>query len=256
MSREMRTVGEVARTAGVTVRTLHHYDDIGLLVPSGRSGAGYRLYGGADLERLHQILLLRELDVPLEAIRGILDDPAYDRRTALRAQRRLLEERLARTASKIRAVEAALDTLEGGREMRPEELFEGFDPALYENEVQERWGGSEAYAESVRRTRRYTDEDWRRMKAEGDELVGALAAHLAAGRSPDEEEVMAAAEAHRLHIDRWFYPCSREMHVALSRMYVDDPRFAATFEAQREGLTEYVAAAIRANAAREGSGKG
>lgn len=253
MSRDRRTVGEVARMARTTVRTLHHYDEIGLLRPSGRSEAGYRLYGDADLERLHQILVLRELDVPLETIRQILDDPGYDRRRALKGQRDLLERRLRRTESILRAVDAALDALEGGREMMAEELFEGFDPSEYEDEARERWAGTEAYRESARRTKGYSDEDWRRMKAEGDEILATLAGHMAAGRRPDEKEVTEAAEAHRLHIDRWFYPCSHDMHVALSRMYVDDPRFTASFEAHREGLTEYLAAAIRANAERGGS---
>ncbi|HZD03899.1 MAG TPA: MerR family transcriptional regulator, partial [Longimicrobiales bacterium] len=156
MTGDRRTVGEVARLARTTVRTLHHYDEIGLLRPSGRSDTGYRLYGDRDLERLHQILVLRELDVPLDTIREILDDPTYDRGRALRGQRELLEERLRRTESIIRAVDAALDALTGGRKMMPEELFEGFDPSEYEDEARERWGGTEAYAESARRARGYS----------------------------------------------------------------------------------------------------
>lgn len=249
MSEDGRTVGEVAELAGITVRTLHHYDEIGLLRPAGRSEAGYRLYHEDDLRRLHQILLLRELDVALEDIRRVLDDPAYDRLSALRRQRELLEKRIARTEAILRAVDAAIRAHEGGETMKAEELFGGFDPAEYEDEARERWGETGAYRESARRTAGYTDEDWRRIHAESDEILDTLAGHLAEGRRPDEALVREAAEAHRKHIDRWFYPCSREMHAALSRMYVDDPRFRATFEERRAGLAEYVASAIRANAA-------
>lgn len=246
----LRTVGEAARLAGVTVRTLHHYDAIGLLSPAGRSGSGYRLYADSDLERLHQIVLLRDLGLSLEAIGRVLDAPEYDRASALRSQRRALEARVRRTRAMIRAVDAAIQTLDEGATMAAEELFDGFDPTEYEKEAEERWGGTEAFQESLRRTKGYGEEDWKRMSAEADVILSGLAEHMAAGRRPDALEVMDAAEAHRLHIDRWFYRCGHDMHVALSRLYVDDPRFRDYFERRREGLTEFLASAIRANGRR------
>lgn len=249
------TVGDVARMAHVTVRTLHHYDAIGLLAPSARSATGYRLYTDADLRRLHQILLFRELDFPLEAIRGLLDAPAFDRRTALRAQRELLTERVRRAEAVLRAVDEALRAIEEGREMETTKLFDGFDAfdhARYEEEARERWGETGAYRESVRRTRRYTKEDWARYRAEADALVARWAEQLAAGRRPDEREVADIAEEHRLHIDRWFYPCDHATHRGLAGLYTGDPRFAAYYDRHAPGLAAYVAASIRANAARAG----
>jgi DNA-binding transcriptional MerR regulator len=246
-------VSQVARLARVSVRTLHHYDEIGLLVPSSRTPSGYRLYTDADLRRLHQILLFRELGFTLESIGQALDDPAFDRRKALRAQRDLLLERIRRTESVVRAVDRALEALEGGREMETGELFEGFedfDHARYEAEVRERWGETDAYRESLRRTKSYTKEDWARIKAEGEEVVTRLAELKAAGRRPDDDEVVEAVERYRLHLDRWFYPVSREMHVRLAELYEADPRYGEYFEQRGEGLTAFVAAAIRANAGR------
>src|SRR5579871_4049452 len=136
MKRRTYQVKEVAALARVSVRALHHWDELGLLVPRGRTEAGYRLYDDEDLLRLQQILVSRELGMPLEAIRRSLDDPRFDRREALRAQRRELEARAAHTAGMLRAVDhalAALDETEGGT-MDAEKLFEGFDHEAHEAE--------------------------------------------------------------------------------------------------------------------------
>ena len=162
-------VGEVAALAGVTVRTLHHYDRIGLLSPSGRTAAGYRQYAPADLDRLHQVLLYRELGFPLEEVATLLDDPAADPEAHLRRQHRLLRDRLERTPAMVAAVEKEMEARSMGISLTPEERFELFGddyPEEYEAEAEERWGETEAWAQSQRRTSAYTKEDWVRIKAE------------------------------------------------------------------------------------------
>jgi len=244
-------VKDVARLTGVTVRTLHYYDQLGLLVPSERTEAGYRLFSDADLLRLQQILIHRELGFPLERIKRILDDPAFDRRRALLEQREKLVERAGRTDAMIRAVDAALEAIEGGSKMDAREIFAGFDAAEHEDETRRRWGHTDAYREASRRTAGYSEEDWMRIKAEDDALMKALAEQLRAGAPPDDPNVVELAEQHRRHIDRWYYPCSRARHTGLAELYVADPRFAAAFDRHAEGLALFVAEAIRANARRE-----
>jgi len=237
--------------AGVSVRTLHHYDAIGLLVPSGRSDAGYRLYDDEDLLRLQQILIGRELGLTLEAIGRGLDDPAFDRRQALREQRQQLERRADETAEMIRAVDRALDVIERHeRNSDMKQLFAGFDASKYEAEAETRWGDTEAYQESKRRTARYGAEDWQRFGAEQAALMSDAFALLSAGEPPDSPAAMAVAERHRLAIDRWFYPCSLAMHRGLSELYENDARFAANIDKHGAGLTAFLVAAIRANAER------
>lgn len=253
MRRKGYTVGEVARLARITVRTLHHYDEIGLLVPSQRSESGYRLYTAEDLTRLHQILLFRALGFSLESIRGLLDDPRADRRRALQEQRQALLDRIEQTRSLIAAVDDALRALDGGVEMDAEKLFEGFDPSQYEEEAKQRWGHTEAWRISKERTGKYRKEDWARIQAEAGEIYRRLAELLAEGKRPNDAEAMDAAEQHRLHIDRWFYPCPPAMHAGLGQMYVADPRFTEFFEKQREGLAAFVSEAFQANAARHGA---
>src|SRR4051794_6482197 len=156
------TVGELSRLTGVTVRALHHYDEIGLIVPSERTAAGYRLYDEGDVKRLHQVLVLRELGVPLEAIAAALDGGSRDE--VLQAQRQSL---LARRA-KLDAMLASLDgALEKGTTMTDENvqsMFSGFDPKAYEAEAQAevkaRWGHTDAYAMSARRTKSYGKAEW------------------------------------------------------------------------------------------------
>ncbi|NMO18029.1 MerR family transcriptional regulator [Pyxidicoccus fallax] len=249
------TVSQVARLAKVSVRALHHYDEIGLLRPSERSEAGYRLYTQADLQRLQQVLFFRELGFPLEEIRRILGDPSFDLRSALLMQRQLLSERSARLDALLGAVDAALDALEKGTSMDQEKMFEAFgdfDPTKYEAEVKERWGDTEAYKESARRTARYTKQDWQRMKAELDRIQKELAELLGAGRAPTEAAAMDLAEAWRQHISQWFYPCSYVMHRGLAEMYVGDSRFTESIDRVRPGLARFTRDAIIANAERHG----
>jgi MerR family transcriptional regulator, thiopeptide resistance regulator len=243
----------VARLAGVSVRALHHYDSIGLLVPEIRTAAGYRVYTDADLLRLQQILIGRELGLSLEEIRRSLDDPGFDRRAALLDQRDRLRERMQQAEAMICAVDAALAGLDDGQkegEMKMEDLFQGFNPSQYEDEARRRWGKSEAFVESEKRTKRYTPDDWKALRAEQAAVYDDAYAALKAGKTPSDAAVMDIAERHRMSIDRWFYPCSYEMHRGLASMYEGDLRFRQSIDTHGEGLTSFLAEAIRANAAR------
>jgi MerR family transcriptional regulator, thiopeptide resistance regulator len=247
-------VGEVAALAGVTVRTLHHYDRIGLLSPSGRTAAGYRSYAPTDLDRLHQVLLYRELGFPLEEIATLLDDPSADPAAHLRRQHALLRDRLERTSAMVAAVEKEMEARQMGISLTPEERFEVFgehDPAQYDAEVEGRWGETEVYAQSTRRTAAYSKEDWLRIKAEGEDVEARFAAALRDGVPADSERVMDIAEEHRQQISRNFYDCPPEMHAGLGRMYVEDERFTAHYEQRAPGLAQYVCTAVQANAARQ-----
>ena len=246
-------VGEVARLAHVSVRTLHHYDETGLLEPSARSAAGYRLYTTGDLERLQHVLFYRELGFRLEKIRVLMAHPALDRRQALRAQRDLLSQRMRRLEAMVDLIDKTLAAHDEGIPMGQDEMFAvfgDFDPSEHEDEAKQRWGETDAYAESARRTRRYTKGDWARFKAASDTVDSDIAALMNEGIAPGDARAMDAAERHRLLIDAWFYPCSPEMHAQLGQMYVTDPRFAATYEKTHPGMAQYVRDAILANAAR------
>jgi DNA-binding transcriptional MerR regulator len=248
------TVGEVARLAHVSVRTLHHYDEIGLLEPSGRTDAGYRLYNDRDLSRLQQVLLYRELDFTLDEIAQVLTDPGFDPLDALVAQRKLVAEKIARDEALLALLDKTILATEGGIAMDKEEMFEvfgDFDPAEHEDEVKERWGDTDAYAESARRTKGYTKADWERFKVEQEDVGARMVALFDEGVEPTDPRAMDVADEARLQIDRWFYPCSKEMHVCLGEMYVADPRFKANYDKMRDGLAQWLCDAIKANAARD-----
>ena len=247
------TVGQVAAVAGVTVRTLHHYDAIGLLSPSGRSAAGHRRYGDGDLVRLQRILFHRALGFALDEIAALLDDPDADPRAHLRRQHALLTDRIETLRRMADAVAAAMEAAQMGIDLTPEEkfeVFEGYDSDQYADEARQRWGHTDAYRESQRRTASYTKADWQRLKDEFDALHARVAELLAQGVPADAPEAMDAAEEHRRFIDGAHYPCDARMHTCLADMYVADPRFTATYEAIRPGLAQYLHDAIHANARR------
>lgn len=241
------TVGELAKITGVTVRALHHYDDIGLVEPSQRSAAGYRLYGDDDVLRLQQVLLFRELGLPLDEIGAVLDDPAFDRARALREHRAALTTRRARLDAMIAALDTALRLEE--KPMTTADLtslFDGFSHDEHDAEARERWGDTDSYKESARRTKQYGKADWDKIRGEADAIYGELAALMRAHVAADDPRVAEQVEAHRAHIDRWFYPCSIEMQRALAEMYVADPRFTANLDKLGAGFARYLRDAILA----------
>ena len=249
------TVGRLAKLAGVSVRTLHHYDEIGLLTPHERAANGYRQYTDADLERLQQILFYRELGFPLEEIATILDDPDTNSLGHLRRQHALLVKRAGQVAEMIAAVEKAMEAVTVGISLTPEERFEVFgeyDPEQYAAEAEERWGDTEAYRQSRRRTAAYTKEDWQRIMADQQGNTQRLGEARRAGLEPTSERAMELAEEHRLVIDRWFYECGHDMHRKLGEMYVEDSRFTAHYEQVEPGLAVWLRDAIAANSARHG----
>jgi MerR family transcriptional regulator, thiopeptide resistance regulator len=251
------TVGRVAALSGVTIRTLHHYDEVGLLSPVGRSAAGYRIYEDRDLERLQRILFYRELGFTLDEISTIVDDPRTDALGHLRRQRGLLNERIERLSAMVEAIDYELEARTMDIPLTPEErleVFGEFRPEDYAEEAEQRWGETAAYKESQRRVASYTKEDWQALKAEEKEIRARLAAALESGLAPDSEEAMAAAEAHRQHISRWFYECSYEMHRGLTEMYVSDERFRSNYDWQTPGLADFIREAALANASRAETG--
>ena len=202
-------IGEVARLARVSVRTLHHYDRIGLVRPSARTAAGYRLYATEDLERLQTVLLYKELGFGLGEIRDLLAEPGFDRREALRAQREQLARRSARVDAMLALIDKTLAAMDEGIPMERSDMFEvfgDFDPAEHEAEAEALWGETEAYKESARRTRRYTQDDWKRFKAESGAVNEAIATLMDEGIAADDPRAMDTAERHRVLIDTLVLP--------------------------------------------------
>lgn len=241
------TVQELARLAGVSVRTLHHYDAIGLLRPGHRSDAGYRLYGRAQLLRLQQILFFRELDMPLADIARQIDAPDFDPARTLRAHRRTLEERLGRLHRLLHTLDKTVAHHEGGTMLTDEELYRGFAPEerdAIRGEARARWG-EDRVAESERRARALTKEQWAAMEDE----IAALNAGLAAvmDRAVDSPEVRAAVARHHAWVATFWTP-DADAYRGIGRMYRDDPRFAAYYEKVAPGLAGFLCRAIDVHA--------
>jgi MerR family transcriptional regulator, thiopeptide resistance regulator len=251
---EPLTVGEVARLAGITVRTLHHYDAIGLVSPSDRTSSGYRLYGEQDLDRLHAVLAYRELGFALEDVAALLDGTA-DPLEHLRRQHELVRERIDHLSRLLGSLEKTMEAHMSGMRLTPEERFEVFgdhDPEQYADEARERWGETDAYRTSQRRAASYGKDDWVRIKDEAEAILGRFVAAQAAGLPPDGPEAMDAARDHRAHITRWFYECTPQIHSGLAQMYVEDERFTRHYEDRAPGLARYVHDAIVADTERSG----
>jgi len=248
-------VGEVARLAGITVRTLHHYDEIGLLRPGHRSAAGYRLYTSADVSRLQAVLAYRELGFGLDEIARLLDDdltPA-DELARLRRQHDLLSQRIGRLRRVLATLDATMEAHMNGTRLTPAEKLEVFgehDPDRYAEEVEQRWGDTDAYRESARRTEAYGKQDWLRIKAEAQGIDDRLARLMTDGVPATSPEAMGVAREHREHVSRWFYDCPPAMHAALADMYLADERFTKHYEDVAVGLARYVHDAIHADVAR------
>lgn len=252
---EARTVGQVSEALGITRRTLHHYDEIGLVVPSDRSPAGYRLYADADLVRLQQVVVYRRLGFGLDDIRALLDEPAGVE-SHLRRQREAVTTRLAELTELVTAIDHALERAMTTSENHADlaRLKELVGPAFdeeYAHDAERRWGDTDAWRQARERTAGFTADDWARVQREADRLVEDFAAAFEGGAPADGDAAAALAERHRAQVEE-HYDCDHAFQVTLARTYLDDERLAAPYEGRAPGLARYVHDAIVANAARHG----
>jgi DNA-binding transcriptional MerR regulator len=235
------SIVEVARMSGVSSRALRHYDDIGLLPPAHTGANGYRYYEEAELLRLQQILVLRELDVGLADIAQILDRQR-DLVQALRAHHQNLLTKRDRLTVLAQTVARTIDQLhaEGQNGMtqinRPENLFEGFDPSAYEDEARQRW--PEEYEQSRRFTDSLTAQDTERLQREMTAAIIRMAELMTAGEPVDSAAVQAEIDAAYQGVCRFWTPNAAAFK-GLGRMYVDDERFKANYDRIAPGLAEY-----------------
>lgn len=238
-------IKEVAELVGVSIRTLHHYDNIGLVRAEAMTSSGYRLYGDKDLERLQQVLFFKELGFNLRKIKEILDNPNFDRKQALLAQKDLLCKKMQRLEAIISTVDKTLDSIEGGIEMSKNDMFKAFDMAdiekhqkEYAEEARNKYGNSEAYKESEKKTSQYTKDDWARIITRGNEIYAKIASLMEKGAA--DPAVQEAIGEWRQHITENFYNCSLEIFRGLGDLYVDDDRFTININKVHPGLAQFL----------------
>ncbi|GAA2074206.1 MerR family transcriptional regulator [Streptomyces albiaxialis] len=249
------TVGRAAALVGVSVKTLHHWDAIGLVRPSGRTRAGYRLYADEDIARVHQVLVHRETGLPLAEIGRLLDAPDTDARGRLRRQREQLVERVARLEKMIGAVDRMLEASRRGMRLTPRQQVEIFGDDWrpdWTDEAEERWGGSAQWAQYAERAAAKSPEDWKEIAARTEELNADFAAALRAGAAPGSEAANALAERHRALMSTYF-DCTHAMQVCLAREFTGEGRFAAYYDAMEPGLGAWLRGTVDANARAHGT---
>ena len=235
-------ISEVAKMSGVTVRTLHYYDEIGLLKPSETTEAGYRMYSIEDLERLQQILFFRELDFPLNEIKKIMINPNYDKIEALNKHKELLIEKRKRIDGLITLIDK---TIKGDNNMS----FKEFDNSKieenkrkYAEEVKKRWGNTDAYKEYEKKTGSYDKNSWNTINEEMAEILKEFADNR--DKDVNSDIVQSLVEKWRGYITLNFYNCTKEILSCLGLMYIGDERFKENIDKYGEGTAEFMAKAI------------
>ena len=230
------TVQQLANLAGISTRTLHHYDEIGLLKPARIKNNGYRQYEKEELLKLQQILFFRELDFPLHEIAKILASPSFNRKRALQDQKKLIGLKRDRLTKLIKTIDESISSITNKTTMNDKQLYTSFDDAeqqKYAEEAKERWGHTDAYKQSAERVKKMTKEDMGRIKKENDDLMKEIAAAMPKG--PKSKEVQALIAQHYKNLAN-FYDPNPKIYRGLAEMYVADPRFTAYYEKYAKGL--------------------
>ena len=236
------SIGSLSKLSGVSIRALHHYDQIGLLQPSEVAQSGYRYYDDAAVEKLWQILFYRELDFPLHEIEQILSSPAFDRNRALMEHRNLLLQKRERLD---RLIELVSNAMKGETAME----FKPFDTSeidalrqQYAEEAKARWGNTEAYRESTKRAAKWTEADKVRLQKESDEIFSAFAALV--GVDPADARVQALVARWKAFVSKSYYACTDEILAGLGQMYVADERFTKNLDQFGAGTAQLMSDAI------------
>ncbi|MCC7522951.1 MerR family transcriptional regulator [Candidatus Uhrbacteria bacterium] len=241
------TVNQLAKLAGISVRTLHYYDQIGLFKPASLRKNGYREYGEKELLVLQQILFFRELDFPVEEIKRIMSSPSFDMRLALRDHRAMIELKKKRLNRLIKTIDKTLHKLENNISMNEQDLKETYDTfgedtvKKYAEEVKQRWGNTEAYKQSMERYAKTSKEDLEKYKKDADIFMKAVAE--VADQGPLSVAMQEKIAQHFDALRTWYEP-NFEMYRGLAKMYVDDPRFEAYYEKYKPGLAKIFSEAM------------
>ncbi len=236
------TVQQLADLAGVSVRTLPHYDTIGLLSPARAKHNGYRHYDERDLLKLQQILFFKELEFPLEEIKTIITSPKFDMTTALRDQRKMIELKKERLSRLIKTIDKTIKTINNETTMDNKELYDNFSTEEMEElsaEAKKRWGDTNAYKESEQKLRNMDKAGWDKIKQEGHDILTKGAELLDRNISSTSPEAEALIAEHYKHLYNFYTP-SYEMYKGLAEMYVSDPRFKKNFEQYHKDLPQFM----------------
>ena len=232
-------IKEFAQFTGVSVRTLHYYDEIGLLKPARVDKAtGYRYYDEQSLLRMQEILFYRELDFSLKSIEEILSSPNYDKTQALKEQKQLLILKRERLENLISAIDSA---------MKGENVMTAFDNSKFEQykaEAREKWGKTEAYQEHAEKTRGYSKDKWNSLAAGLDAIMGQFAESMKHGDAPDSDAAQNLVKALQSHITENYYTCTKEILFGLGQMYVADDRFRQNIDKHADGTATFIRDAI------------
>ncbi len=237
-------INEFAKLTGVSVRTLHYYDELGLLKPAFVDEQnGYRFYDDSSLERMQVILFYRELDFELKSILRILSSSDYDKQKALAEQRKLLilkKERLERIID-------ALDDAEKGKVTMTAFDNSNYETARkqYEAEAKQRWGETEAYKEHAEKTAKYTKDKWQDANDGLNTVLVKFAECMNNGYTADSDEAQVLVKELQNHITENYYTCTNEILAGLSQMYVCDERFKNNINKHGAGTAEFVSEAIK-----------
>lgn len=246
------TVKKLAEISGVSVRTLHFYDEIGLLKPAYVGENKYRYYGEEQLLTLQQILFFRELGFQLDDIARILGSEDFDKIEALASHRHLLEQRLEKTHELLKTIDKTINHLKGKTTMNDKELFYGFDSERQRRYEQELIDSGKVTAEEIakgrERFKHWTKADWKKWQEESDALHKAFVVAIKAGLKPEDPEVQKLVRKHH----NFFAPdFGREKYIGLGQMYCDHPEFRKFYEHYHPKLAEFLAEAMRVFAERE-----
>ena len=237
----MYTIKQIADIAHITVRTLHHYDSIGLFTPTEIGDNGYRYYDEDALLCLQQILFYRELGLELAQIRDILHSDDFNPADALQSHKKNIQDKMTHLAHLLETIDETLDHLEGKNNMSKKKMFSPFDEEQqreYEREARLQYD-PETVAESHRRWNSYNKEEQATIMDEGNQIYDDLTALLTSGKSPNNEAVQATLIQWHQHI-RYFYEPTLDILRGLGELYVDDARFAVKFQALHPDLPTFL----------------
>ena len=232
-------IKEFADFTGVSVRTLHYYDEIGLLAPAFvDNSTGYRFYDENSLSRMQEILFYRELDFTLKNIEEILSSPDYNKIKALNEQQQLLILKKERLERLISAIDSA---------MKGENIMTAFDNSEFEKykaETQEKWGKTDAYKEHSERTKNYSKQKWNDLAEGMNHIMAEFALCMRKNETPDSEEVQNLVKMLQSYITENYYLCTNEILAGLGQMYVADERFKNNIDKYADGTAAFICEAI------------